>query len=106
MTCCEEKINKGKDLEKKNNVVKGLKLWETGHWKEWKIERERKGDEWKTEKEKVMRRVWLCKTKRWWVTKRKNLPIENRDGKCSSSCCVAIEEELSLRWSRQSEKEE
>ena len=39
--CCEEKMNKGKDLEKKNNVVKGLKLWEAGHWKKWKTEREK-----------------------------------------------------------------
>ena len=35
-------MNKGKDLEKKNNVVKGLKLWEAGHWKKWKTKREKR----------------------------------------------------------------
>ena len=34
-------------------------------------QRERRWEEWKTEREEVMRRVRLCETKRWWVTERK-----------------------------------
>ena len=66
--CCEEKKNKGKELEKKNNVVEVMRSWTLKRVKN----RERMGDE------KGVT-VWLCETKRGWATKRKDLPIENQN---------------------------